>query len=91
MNRTMTHMDEVTQRNAAASEELASTAEEMTSQAEALRELMSFFRSENAGTRPEGPAAAWAVPRRRAVSSPAHPALRASGEMAVFAAPGSEP
>ena len=37
-------MDQVTQRNAAAAEELSSTSEELASQAEALRLLMSFFR-----------------------------------------------
>ncbi len=37
-------VDQVTQRNASASEELASTAEELSAQAEALRRLVSFFR-----------------------------------------------
>ncbi|PTL83120.1 methyl-accepting chemotaxis protein [Vitiosangium sp. GDMCC 1.1324] len=43
MNKAMTHVDEVTQRNASASEELASTAEELSAQAEALKQLVSFF------------------------------------------------
>jgi methyl-accepting chemotaxis protein len=44
MNKAMAHVDQVTQRNASASEELASTAEEMSAQAEALSQLVSFFR-----------------------------------------------
>jgi methyl-accepting chemotaxis protein len=37
-------MDQVTQRNAAAGEELASTAEEVASQAESLQQLIAFFK-----------------------------------------------
>jgi methyl-accepting chemotaxis protein len=43
VNRAMTHVDQVTQRNASAAEQLSSTAEEMASQAENLKQLMSFF------------------------------------------------
>jgi methyl-accepting chemotaxis protein len=42
----MAQVDQVTQRNAAAAEELASTAEEMAAQAEALRRVMDFFQLE---------------------------------------------
>jgi methyl-accepting chemotaxis protein len=44
INKAMGQMDSVTQRNAAASEELASTAEELAARAETLQQLMSFFR-----------------------------------------------
>jgi methyl-accepting chemotaxis protein len=44
----MSQMDQVTQRNASASEELSSTAEEMASQAEALQQLVAFFRVQDA-------------------------------------------
>ncbi len=44
MTKAMEQVDQVTQRNASASEELASTAEEMAAQAESLQQLMSFFR-----------------------------------------------
>ena len=44
INRAMSQVDQVTQRNASAAEELSSTAEEMSSQAESLQSLMSFFR-----------------------------------------------
>src|SRR6185436_3742907 len=37
-------MDMVTQRNAAAAEELSSTAEELSAQAEALQDLMNYFK-----------------------------------------------
>jgi len=51
MNKAMLHVDQVTQRNASASEELASTAEEMSAQAEALNQLVSFFRVEGSTER----------------------------------------
>ena len=43
INRAMSQLDQVTQRNAAAAEELSSTAEEMNSQAATLQEAISFF------------------------------------------------
>jgi methyl-accepting chemotaxis protein len=43
VSKAMAVVDEVTQRNASAAEELSSTAEEMASQAESLQGLMSFF------------------------------------------------
>lgn len=47
MNKAMMQVDQVTQRNAAASEELAATAEEMASQAQSLQQLMAFFKMES--------------------------------------------
>jgi methyl-accepting chemotaxis protein len=44
MGKAMQYVEQVTQRNASASEELASTAEELSAQAEALLQLVSFFR-----------------------------------------------
>ncbi|MCE9670207.1 CHASE3 domain-containing protein [Myxococcus stipitatus] len=44
MNRAMVQVDQVTQRNASAAEELSSTAEEMATQAESLLQMMTFFR-----------------------------------------------
>ena len=44
INRAMAQVDQVTQRNAAAAEELSSTSEELTTQAQALHGLMAFFR-----------------------------------------------
>jgi len=46
INRAMSTVDQVTQRNASAAEELAATAEQMASRAEALRELIAFFRTD---------------------------------------------
>ncbi|MET0400872.1 MAG: methyl-accepting chemotaxis protein, partial [Cystobacter sp.] len=40
----MEQVDEVTQKNASAAEELSSTAEELAAQAESLRQMMTFFR-----------------------------------------------
>jgi methyl-accepting chemotaxis protein len=45
INKAMNQVDQVTQRGAAAAEELASTAAEMSSQAEALQQLVAFFRT----------------------------------------------
>jgi methyl-accepting chemotaxis protein len=44
VNRAMSLVDSVTQRNASAAEELSATAEEMAAQAEALQETLSSFR-----------------------------------------------
>jgi methyl-accepting chemotaxis protein len=58
VNRAMSQVDQVTQRNASAAEELSSTAEELAAQAESLQQLMAFFRvPESAGLRPLVPAA----------------------------------
>ncbi len=43
INKAMAMVDQVTQRNASAAEELSSTAEEMANQAESLQQLMGFF------------------------------------------------
>ena len=72
INKAMALVDEVTQRNASSSEELASTAEEMASQAEALQQTIAFFRI--AGDREQrpvrnAPAAPAAAPR----TAPARP------------------
>jgi methyl-accepting chemotaxis protein len=81
VNKAMTQVDQVTQRNAAAAEEFASTAEEMATQAESLQRLVAFFRSGEPSNAPVRPAAA---PRpavesgvRRALPRPAalHPGL----------------
>ncbi len=44
INRALSEVDQVTQRNASSAEELSSTAEELSAQAAALQQLMSFFR-----------------------------------------------
>lgn len=46
VNRAMTLVDQVTQRNASAAEELSATAEEMSAQALSLQEILAFFRFE---------------------------------------------
>ncbi|HEX5786015.1 MAG TPA: chemotaxis protein, partial [Burkholderiaceae bacterium] len=42
-NAAMGQLNQITQQNASASEELAATAEEMSSQADNLQQLMAFF------------------------------------------------
>jgi len=44
INRAMSQVDTVTQRNASSAEELSSTAEELAAQSEQLQQLMTFFR-----------------------------------------------
>jgi methyl-accepting chemotaxis protein len=44
VNRAMMQVDQVTQRNASAAEELSATAEEMSAQADTLQQLVAFFR-----------------------------------------------
>src|SRR3990172_5684241 len=60
INKAMHQVDEVTRRNASAAEELSATADEMSSQAEALQRLVSFFRvsaSDGAPAEPPRPGA----------------------------------
>jgi methyl-accepting chemotaxis protein len=45
----MGQLNQTTQQNASASEELAATAEEMSSQTEQLQGVMTFFKLDNAG------------------------------------------
>jgi methyl-accepting chemotaxis protein len=50
INRAMSQVDQVTQRNASAAQELASTSEQMAAQSDSLRQLMTAFRLENRDT-----------------------------------------
>jgi methyl-accepting chemotaxis protein len=52
LNKAMGQVDQVTQRNASAAEELSSTAEEMAAQATALKEQVSYFRLPGDGAAP---------------------------------------
>ncbi len=93
INKAMGMVDQVTQRNAAAAEELASTSEEMSSQAESLQQLMGFFQLAGAVDAPRWtPPAAGArraAPAARAASLP-HPAAakvsKANGTIEGFGA-----
>ncbi len=57
VSKAMGVVDQVTQRNASASEELASTAEEMASQSESLQQLMAFFQVQGHAVQAPRPAA----------------------------------
>ena len=61
MNRAMAQVDQVTQRNASAAEELSSTAEELAAQAGSLQQMMTFFQTEEARSLP-----VYGLPERRA-------------------------
>jgi methyl-accepting chemotaxis protein len=52
VNRAMGSVDQVTQRNASAAEELSATAEEMSAQAESLQHVLARFRSEEMAESP---------------------------------------
>ncbi|HZZ86534.1 MAG TPA: methyl-accepting chemotaxis protein [Anaeromyxobacteraceae bacterium] len=69
VSRAMGVVDQVTQRNAAAAEELSSTAASMAAQAESLQHMVAFFRVG------DGPAQSDAAPARRA--GPDQPSRRA--------------
>jgi methyl-accepting chemotaxis protein len=75
VSKAMGIVDQVTQRNASAAEELSSTAEEMATQAESLQQLMAFFSvGDLAGpARPHAPHLAGAHPAPAAPAVP-HPA-----------------
>jgi methyl-accepting chemotaxis protein len=64
VTRAMSTVDTVTQRNAAASEELSSTAEEMAAQAESLQALVAFFRTGREGSTMQGSAPRGSPPSR---------------------------
>jgi methyl-accepting chemotaxis protein len=64
INKAVAQMDQVTQLNATAAEELSSTAEQMAAQAESVRQLLAFFKL--AATSP--------VHSPAPVAAPAHPA-----------------
>lgn len=55
MNKAMGQVDVVTQRNASGAEELASTAEELTAQAQGLQQLMGYFKLDSGGKRMGSP------------------------------------
>lgn len=62
INNSMNHLNSITQQNAAASEELAATAEEMSGQANQLLELMLFF-GEDAHDLPARSSSSRALPK----------------------------
>lgn len=82
VNRAMTQVDQVGQRNASAAEELSGTAEQMASQAESLQHLMSLFQidtmeglqASNAVTRQVGnkPSFGLKQPRNAGVAAEQH-------------------
>ncbi len=77
INRAMSSVDKVTQRNASAAEELSSTAEEMTSQAEGLQEIVGFFKVAEAATAHAAPPRSSPGAPRVAPHATPHPRLEA--------------
>ena len=62
INGALSQVDQVTQRNASAAEELSSTAEEMAAQADSMRQVMAFFRTGETAAA-QHTATAWAAAR----------------------------
>jgi methyl-accepting chemotaxis protein len=88
VSKAMGTVDQVTQRNAAAAEELSSTAEEMAAQAETLQRLIAFFALEQAPAPARAPVAAAPPARdagrpRVAAGAQALPAKRAAADGAA--------
>ena len=69
LNKAMGQVDQVTQRNASASEELSSTSEEMAAQAAALKEQVAYFQLPGDGRTP-APVRAMRVPSPDRSSGP---------------------
>lgn len=89
INRAMSQVDEVTQRNASASEELAATSEELAAQAERLQQLMRFFKiGEEAGQEVQ-PHTAIIRPSLRASQAVSRPELAGMSPMSGRANNGS--
>jgi methyl-accepting chemotaxis protein len=71
ISRAMSAVDQVTQRNASAAEELAATADQVAIQAESLQKLVAFFRTgEHRGAGPRPSPAAALPPASRAAGGP---------------------
>jgi methyl-accepting chemotaxis protein len=77
LNKGMLSVDQVTQRNAASAEELASTAEELATQAASQRDLVSFFKVDGLAAEPAAHAPAPAAPAPPAAVELAPPVARA--------------
>ncbi len=86
VNTAMSQLSQITQQNASASEELAATAEEMSSQAGNLQELMSFFDvgSAKKGGRAEKVPTHHAPSVARIASAAPRPALQAAPDEVNF-------
>ncbi len=81
INGALSQVDQVTQRNASAAEELSSTAEEMAAQADSLRQVMAFFRTGGTATAPLT-SAAWAAARPAMADAQQLPAFSANNAVA---------
>ncbi|MBD9482001.1 MCP four helix bundle domain-containing protein [Pseudomonas sp. PDM14] len=89
INIAMGQMNQITQQNASASEELAATAEEMNAQASQLQELIGFFRLDafqaaHKPLRPERSAGGGNVRELRRSERKAPPALADEGQFVSF-------
>jgi methyl-accepting chemotaxis protein len=82
INSAITQLNQVTQKNAAGSEELAATAEEMSGQAEQLQQAVAFFRLEFGGR-----ATVTNLPERKQVQRPklVHSRVAMEGNLALAA------
>jgi methyl-accepting chemotaxis protein len=79
INKAIQQLDQVIQQNAAGSEEVNSTAEELAHQAAQLQEMISFFRLDAAGQGAQVKAAPARVAAAKPAALPARKALKAAG------------
>ncbi|WBY00222.1 methyl-accepting chemotaxis protein [Ramlibacter tataouinensis] len=70
INLSMGQLSQITQQNASAAEQLAATSEEMSGQAQALQQLIGFFRVEDGGPAPAPRSADHPAPARPAQALP---------------------
>jgi methyl-accepting chemotaxis protein len=76
----MNQLNQITQQNASASEELAATAEEMSGQVERLQQLMAFFKVDTSATPvTQAPGAARTAPKKAAHASQSSQKVAAGG------------
>jgi methyl-accepting chemotaxis protein len=93
INKAMSQVDQVTQRNASAAEELSSTSEEMVAQAESLKQLVGFFQvngQTHAGWAPHRPDEAVHAPHVAHAPALPHPAVHAAKAAKTPAQPASD-
>jgi methyl-accepting chemotaxis protein len=81
INKALTQVEQVTQRNASSAEELSSTAEELAAQAESLQQLMAFFKVRGMGSSAihEAPLVQPRLPIRATTYPPVRPPHRPTG------------
>jgi len=90
VNRAMALVDQVTQRNASAAEQLSATAEEMAAQAETLQQTLDLFEGHDGVSQP-APGASRPMPRSPAARRSGPTASQPTASQPTAGPPGSRP